>query len=154
MEGLELGFWDLRTVEEWAVEDAALERAGALPKDIGKKARIASSSMSPPSAMGALVDGKEGSGGWSAGGGGISVRFGSGASAGSGPEGCGSRVLAAPCRSGVGARARDRDNRFRFQLSINQIVGAQSLPSNKRAVGEAAAEAEAEAESGVGGEWS
>jgi hypothetical protein len=60
VEGLELGFWGLRTVEEWAAEDAALERAGALPNDIGKKARIASSSMSPPSAMGALVDGEEG----------------------------------------------------------------------------------------------
>lgn len=48
-----LGFWGLRRVEEWAAEEAAeLGRAGALPKESGKKARIASSSISPPSAMG------------------------------------------------------------------------------------------------------
>jgi hypothetical protein len=48
-----LGFWGLRRVEEWAAEEEAeLGRAGALPKESGKKARIASSSISPPSAMG------------------------------------------------------------------------------------------------------
>jgi len=39
-------------VEEWAEETAELGRAVVLPKESGKKARIASSSISPPSAMG------------------------------------------------------------------------------------------------------
>jgi len=47
-----LGFWGLRRVEEWAEETAELGRAVVLPKESGKKARIASSSISPPSAMG------------------------------------------------------------------------------------------------------
>jgi hypothetical protein len=43
-------------VDEW---DAALGREGALPKEVGKKARIiASSSISPPSAMGPLAAGE------------------------------------------------------------------------------------------------
>ena len=53
MEGLGLlGFWGLRRVEEWAEEAAEVGRAAVLPKESGKKARIASSSISPPSAMG------------------------------------------------------------------------------------------------------
>lgn len=39
-------------MEEWAEEAAEPGRAGALPKESGKKARIASSSISAPSAMG------------------------------------------------------------------------------------------------------
>lgn len=62
VEGLGLGFWVLRMVEECA-EEAALGRVGALPKESGKKARIASSSISPPSAMELLAAGEVGSGG-------------------------------------------------------------------------------------------
>lgn len=52
VEGLALGFWGgLRRVEACA-EAPAPARVGALPKDIGKKARMASSSISPPSAIG------------------------------------------------------------------------------------------------------
>uniref|UniRef100_J3N381 Uncharacterized protein n=1 Tax=Oryza brachyantha TaxID=4533 RepID=J3N381_ORYBR len=52
-EGLALGFWGgLGRGEAWAAEAAPLDRAGALPKDMGKKARMASSSISPPSAIG------------------------------------------------------------------------------------------------------
>lgn len=60
VDGLELGFGGLRRVEEW---EAALGREGALPKDTGKKARIAaSSSISPPSAMGPLAGVEVGTG--------------------------------------------------------------------------------------------